>query len=206
MRGAADPGRARRPLQLRRRGRPTCTARIDVPRPLRRSARSPAPGLHGANRLASNSLLEGAGLRPPRAADASPSARAGARRPQVAALGPRARPAVATRRSSSRQNWDEIRRLMWNYVGIVRTDKRLMRARQRIDLLREEIRDYYWRFLHHPRPLELRNIARSRTSSSTAPAAARRAAACTTPSTTRPTIRTGARHRRRARRRRGPLG
>jgi L-aspartate oxidase len=113
-------------------------------------------GLHGACRLASNSLLE-AMVFAARAADDARGA-APARPPQVA-------PWYAGEAGSSDEavvvshNWDEIRRLMWNYVGIVRTDRRLERAARRIELIRSEIRDYYWNVTITSDFVELRNIA-----------------------------------------------
>jgi len=115
-------------------------------------------GLHGANRLASNSLLEGLvfGHRAARVAGEELGAKAeGDDVPPWdpgAAVDPNEAVLVT-------HNWEEVRRLMWNYVGIVRADKRLMRARRRLDLLREEIRDYYWRFKVTRDVIELRNIA-----------------------------------------------
>jgi L-aspartate oxidase len=116
-------------------------------------------GLHGANRLASNSLLEGL-VFGYRAAQTSSKELASV---SLASREPPTWDAGSAVDSSDivmvTHNWDEIRRLMWNYVGIVRTDKRLMRARRRLDLMREEIREYYWRFKVTRDVIELRNIA-----------------------------------------------
>ncbi len=113
-------------------------------------------GLHGANRLASNSLLEGLVF----ATRAAESVRdAESYRP---AKTPRWEAGAAIKGDEAvvvAHNWDEIRRLMWNYVGIVRSDKRLQRAHRRIDVIREEIREYYWKFLITSDLLELRSIA-----------------------------------------------
>ena len=120
-------------------------------------------GLHGANRLASNSLLEGVGLRRAAAARGARRASPTSRRPTTESRRGR-RSGAATESDEAvviTQNWDEIRRFMWNYVGIVRTDKRLERARRRIELLQEEINEYYWNFSVTPDLLELRNLAPS---------------------------------------------
>lgn len=117
-------------------------------------------GLHGANRLASNSLLEGLvfGRRAALHAAGFVGAQGGQPLPQLPAWNPgRARDTDESVLIS--QNWDEIRRFMWNYVGIVRSDHRLKRARARIDLVLAEIERDYWDFLPTSDLLELRNIA-----------------------------------------------
>jgi L-aspartate oxidase len=116
-------------------------------------------GLHGANRLASNSLLE-ALVFGHRAADDARRLLADDRTPPPAV--PEWNPGTAVNSDESvvvAQNWDEVRRTMWNFVGIVRSARRLERARKRIAMLQEEIREYYWDFLVTGDLLELRNIA-----------------------------------------------
>ena len=112
-------------------------------------------GLHGANRLASNSLLECVVLGRTCAA-------------HILAHPPRDLPALpgwdesqvedADEQVVIAHNWDELRLLMWNYVGIVRTTKRLERALHRIKLLKGEIDDYYANFRVNRDLLELRNL------------------------------------------------
>ncbi len=115
-------------------------------------------GLHGANRLASNSLLEGLVFGHRAAATAREIAAQSPRAPAVPDWDP-GRAVTADEGVIVKQNWDEIRHLMWNYVGIVRTDKRLARAQRRLDNLMGEIQEYYWGYLVDRDLLELRNLA-----------------------------------------------
>jgi len=116
-------------------------------------------GLHGANRLASNSLLEALVL----------GHRAAHHAVALVAADPAAPPRLAPWNPGSAtdsdesvvvtQNWDEIRRFMWNYVGIVRSNRRLARALHRIAALQQEIQQYYWDFNVTGDLIELRNLA-----------------------------------------------
>jgi L-aspartate oxidase len=115
-------------------------------------------GMHGANRMASNSLLECLVFA------------AAAAEHVTSTLDDRPAPPALPAWDESRvrdsdeevvvsHNWDELRRCMWNYVGIVRTDKRLARAWRRVDLLQQEIQEYYSNFTVSSDLLELRNLA-----------------------------------------------
>jgi L-aspartate oxidase len=114
--------------------------------------------LHGANRLASNSLLECLVFAEAAAID-------------IATALPQSEPASvslpawdesrvtdADEQVVVSHNWDELRRAMWDYVGIVRTTKRMERAKHRVDMLREEIREYYSHFKVTNDLVELRNL------------------------------------------------
>jgi L-aspartate oxidase len=115
-------------------------------------------GLHGANRLASNSLLEAVVM-------AARGATAVGSYITANGLDPIELPEWGdgdVRNSDERvvllHNWDEVKRTMWNYVGIVRSTKRLERARTRIESLSREINEYYWNFKVDENLLELRNM------------------------------------------------
>src|SRR5271170_1223780 len=117
-------------------------------------------GLHGANRLASNSLLEAAvmgrrGFNSAREIVVS----GGGAPPEFPEWDP-GRAIRSEERVMITQSWDEIRRLMWNYVGIVRSDRRLERALRRIELVKDEIHSYYWDHLLDADTIELRNLAK----------------------------------------------
>lgn len=114
-------------------------------------------GLHGANRLASNSLLEcfvfgeAAGKDICARWDELPD-------PPAVSEWDESRVTDSDEEVVIKQNWTEIRRFMWNYVGIVRTNKRLERARNRIAMMQDEVQDYYGSFRVTTDLIELRNL------------------------------------------------
>jgi L-aspartate oxidase len=112
-------------------------------------------GLHGANRLASNSLLEC--LVFSESAAAHINTVAAAQVPKLPAWD-ESRVTDADEEVVISHNWDELRRTMWNYVGIVRTNKRLERAGHRIQLLQDEIEEFYAHFRVSNDLIELRNL------------------------------------------------
>jgi L-aspartate oxidase len=114
-------------------------------------------GLHGANRLASNSLLECLVFGESAAHHILGNWDALTDVPEVRGWD-ESRVTDSDEEVVITQTWGEIRRMMWNYVGIVRTTKRLERAKHRIDLLRREVNDYYKNFRVTPDLIELRNL------------------------------------------------
>ena len=114
-------------------------------------------GLHGANRLASNSLLE-AIVFARRAAAKVKSNWAAYSEPGAAPTWDPGKAVRSTEEVLVSFHWDEVRRLMWNLVGIVRSDKRLALAEKRLHSIREEVREYYWKFVVTSNLLELRNL------------------------------------------------
>lgn len=117
-------------------------------------------GLHGANRLASNSLLE-ALVFSHEAYQTSVEEFKSIKNKVTVTLDQwdEANTTDSDEAIVVSHNWDEIRRLMWNYVGIVRSDKRLQRALRRIQNINKEINEYYWNFKVTSDLIELRNLA-----------------------------------------------
>jgi L-aspartate oxidase len=115
-------------------------------------------GLHGANRLASNSLLEAAVMSRRAAAAASAQVRSESISVPEFPAWDAGRAVENEERVLISQEWDEIRRLMWNYVGIIRSDRRLDRATRRIRILKEEVDGYYRAHLVDSDVIELRNL------------------------------------------------
>ncbi len=115
-------------------------------------------GLHGANRLASNSLLECLVMASAASNDIAKLAEQGVRQEVDLPEWDESQVTDPDEQIVVTHNWDELRRAMWDYVGIVRTNKRLERAQHRVRLLQEEIRDYYSNFRINNNLIELRNL------------------------------------------------
>ncbi len=115
-------------------------------------------GLHGANRLASNSLLECLVLGKSSAEDIVERLKKPDYEDPELPNWDASRVADPDEQIVVSHNWDELRRFMWNYVGIVRTDKRLKRALNRVELLKEEVNEYYSSFKVNNDLIELRNL------------------------------------------------
>jgi len=115
-------------------------------------------GLHGANRMASNSLLECLVFADRASRDIERLMDSQSPQPPVVPEWDESRVTDADEEVVLSHNWDELRRFMWDYVGIVRTNKRLQRAKRRAALLRRESREFYSNFRVSNDLLELRNL------------------------------------------------